>query len=389
MRCFFNLFFLLLVTGWGLSGCEKISFPEESTEKTDTKLPDDTLKVDVTGEGSVSAPATVGDLLRRESEFMGFSCWVAGYIVGYTERTMSNAFFGAEDAVQSNILLADYPWCEDEEECVPVELKTDKWKQKLSLAHSPSNLGKRIAVHGLIETYFGVIGVRSMDEFRWMAEDSVGQPDNSDEEDKPDLPDEPQADPEDPEEDGVSGDPYLIQMNNVSLQWVDRGSILLPGEHYMLGTLPEQGEAVFVAASMKYGFSQKYRSVIKVRANGSCWITEDGRAPAVFTLEKSDEGYCFRDDLSGAYLAYDVRGDASSVSWISLYTLLPEDLNERYQSAFSIRLNTLDEQLLTVGKIKFSDIDSRNCLLRYNLGGENFKLNYGKSGSPVYLFLLK
>ena len=140
---------------------------------------------------------------------------------------------------------------------------------------------------------------------------------------------------------------------------------------------------------MKYGLTQKYRSVIKVQANGNSWVTEDGRAPAVFTLEKTGEGYCFRDELSGAYLAYDLRGDASSTSWLSLYTLLPEELNERYQSVFSIQVNTLEEQLLTVGKIKFSDIDSRNCLLRYNSGGNNFKLTYGKSGVPVYLFLLK
>lgn len=392
MRYFFYLFLLLALTGLGLSGCEKISFPEESTEKGDTGLSEDTLQVDSTGEGSMYAPATVKDLLRRESDFMGFSCWVAGYIVGYTERTMSNASFGTVGAVQSNILLADDPGCEDEEECVPVELKTEKWKQKLSLAHCPSNLGKRIAIHGLIKTYFSVIGIRSMDEFRWLAEEDSGtQPDDPEEEDRPDVPEDPDEPQENPDEgdDGNSGEPYLIQMNNVRLQWVDRKSVLLPGEHYMIGTFPELGEAAFIAASMKYGFSQKYRSIIKVKANGNSWVTEDGRAPAVFTLEKTDEGYCLRDELSGAYLAYDLRGDASSTSWLSLYTLLPEELNERYQSVFSIQVNTLEEQLLTVGKIKFSDIDSRNCLLRYNSGGNNFKLTYGKSGVPVYLFLLK
>lgn len=389
--------FLCIFVGLTLGSCEKVSFPEQGTGEDEPAL-EDTLVVDTTGAGTLYAPATVADILNKPDEYLGFSCWVAGYIVGYTERTMKNAAFTTEGAVQSNILLAQYPWEQDYECCVPVELKTDKWKQSISLAHRPENLGKRIAVHGLVKTYFSVTGVRSIDGAKWLESESV--PDEPDEPQIPDEPEEPQQ-PEDPEEPDLPDEPeepenpetpietYFISVNDVSLQQVNQKSVVAVGARYMLGTVPEYGRMAFVGLSLKYGKTVKYRPVLPAEGEHDCFYTQGRQMPAIFLLEQSENGFRLRDELTGGYLAYDVRGDANSISWIPLYTLLSEDLDEHFCADFLIHADETEKQLETSVKIKFSAVDSRNGLLRYNSGGMNFKLNYAENGGSVCLYLLK
>lgn len=383
-----------LLAGW--LSCEKVTFPEPDPEGQDTEQPEDTLVLEDAGEGSLQAPATVNDLLLRPGDFLGRACWVAGYIVGYTERTMKNASFMAEGAVQSNILLADDPGEMEPDFCVPVELKTDKWKTALSLAHQPENLGKRVAVHGLVKTYFSVTGVRSMESFRWLqAEEGGGgisqEPEEPQNPQEPDQPDEPE-DPEEPDlpDETPEKEPFLIYLNETLLQQVEQGTAIGDGRRYMLGTVPEASGAVFVASSLKYGPEIKYRTVLPAVMTDGRFRTELGVAPAVFVLEQQGSRYRLRDELTGGYLAYDVRGDASSASWIPLYTLMSEDLNANFCADFRIRTDNLSEQLSTAEKVKFSSASSVNCLLRYNPSGNNFKLNFHEAnGKPVCLYLIK
>lgn len=375
--------------------CEKVHFPEPEGNEGNP-LPDDTLVVDTTGEGSMYSPATVTDLLLREAEFMGTSCWVAGYIVGYTERTMKNAAFTTDGAVQSNILLADSPDEQDEDYCVPVELKTEKWKTTLSLAHRPENLGQRVVVHGMIKTYFSVTGVRAIDGSYWLENESdPGQPQEPQEPEEPQEPQDPEEpnQPDNPEEPDDSeedpGTPYLIYINETLLQLVQGNSALQVGGRYMLGTVPDLYGATFVAASWKYGPEVKYRQVLSAERSGDHLITEQGVAPAVFVLQQEGQNYRFRDELTGGLLAYDVRGDVSSTSWLPLYTLPEEDLDNHFYADFLIDADNAEEQLRTAEMVKYSSVLNLHCLLRYNSGGKNFKLNYGKNGKAVCLFLLK
>lgn len=384
-------FFLL--TGW--LSCEKVTFPESEPERPETEQPEDTLVLEDTGEGSLQAPATVNDLLLRPGDFLGCSCWVAGYIVGYTERTMKNASFMAEGAVQSNILLADDPGEMEPDFCVPVELKTDKWKTALSLAHQPENLGKRVVVHGLVKTYFNVTGVRGMESFRWLQDgDEAENPQEPEEPQDPQEPDQP-GEPEDPEEpdqpdETPEKEPFLIYLNETLLQQVEQGSAIGDGKRYMLGTVPDASGAAFVASSLKYGPEAKYRTVLPAVMTDGRFRTEQGVVPAVFVLEQQGSRYRLRDELTGGFLAYDVRGDASSVSWIPLYTLMSEDLNGNFCADFRIRTDNLSEQLSTAEKVKYSSASSENCLLRYNPSGNNFKLNFHEAnGKPVCLYLIK
>lgn len=394
MKQIFLLVFIYIFVGLFLGSCEKVSFPDPETGGGKPTL-EDTLVVDTTGAGTLYAPATVVDILKKPDEYLGFSCWVAGYIVGYTERTIKNAAFTVEGAVQSNILLAQYPWEQDYERCIPVELKTGKWKQNISLAHRPENLGKRIAVHGLIKTYFSVTGVRSIDGANWLENESF--PDEPDEPQLPEEPDEPQQ-PDEPEEPALPDEPeepenpietYFIFVNDLSLQQVNQKSVISVGERYMLGTVPEYGRMAFVGLSLKYGKTMKYRSVLLAEGEHDRFYTEERQMPAIFLLEQSENGFRLRDELTGGYLAYDVRGDATSISWLPLYTLLSEDLDDHFCADFLIHADETEKQLETSEKIKFSVVDSRNGWLRYNSGGMNFKLNYTENGGSVCLYLLK
>lgn len=384
----------------GATACERVTFPQELSEEGGANGTEEVLAPDSTGDGTASAPATVTDLKTREDEFLGRSCWVAGYIVGYVERTLKNAAFTTEGAVQSNVLLAADAGVEDVNRCVPVELKTEKWKNALSLAHNPENLGRRVALHGLINTYFGVSGVRSVDGAVWL-ENEEAEPEEPDTvpeampDGQPELPSEPAEEPEEEpgkepaEETGPAKEEILLYINKVLVQQVDRPEALKDGARYMIGTLPDGPEMMFVAASLKYGTGQAYRKVIGARGAAAHFETEQGIAPAVFILEGHEGEYRLMDGLTGAYLAYDVRGDASSTSWVPLYTLPAEELNQRFAAGFRIDPEEEREQIRTAETIKYSETDHRNCLLRYNSGGNNFKLNYQKNGQAVCLYLLK
>lgn len=382
----------------GAVSCEQVSFPQEEPEgEAETVW---VWNEDTTGDGTAGAPALVTDLHIRESEFQGRSCWVTGYIVGYVERTLKNAAFTVEGAVQSNVLLADDPATEDVDLCVPVELKTDKWKKAVSLAHCPENLGRRVVVHGLVNTYFGVTGVRDIDGVAWPESDEplpAPEPELADAvpDESPDEPQEQPSEPdgafeEKPETDAETpSDGKLLYINKILLQQVKSPAALQVGARYMIGTLPEGTGMLFVATSLQYGTGQSYRRVVEAQGEDGHLVTEQQVAPAVFVLERTEGGYRFRDELNGAYLAYDVRGDASSVSWLSLYTLAEEELDEHYQATFQIEPADEAEQVRTAELVKYSAADSRTCLLRYNSGGKNFKLNYQKNGFAVCLYLLK
>lgn len=400
-----------------MNSCEQVSFPQENPEETEETV----WALDSTGDGTAGAPALVADLKMHEKEFLGHSCWVAGYIVGYVERSLKNASFTADGAVQSNVLLADGPEVRDVAFCVPVELKTEKWKKALSLAHKPENLGRQVAVHGLVNTYFGVTGVRSVDGMAWLesatmpSEPKPAEPDTLSDEpaDKPqeqpleqdgaadeepekdtEAPDgsveEPQEDAEEPDENAeIPDDGKLFYVNEVVLQQVTGPAVIKVGARYMIGTLPEGQGIRFVASSLQYGIGQSYRRVVEARGEADHLVTEQGVAPAVFVLEQDGGGYRFRDEVTGAYLAYDVRGDISSTSWLPLYTLSEEDLSRNYNAGFQIETGENPGQVRTAKQIKYSETDSRSCLLRYNYYGKNFKLNYLKSGFAVCLYLLK
>ncbi len=140
--------------------------------------------LDGTGEGTDTCPWSVADVLRNEFS-PDVPVWAAGYVVGYvTGNSVKGAVFGVEEAVQSNVLIADTPGERDVDACLPVELKTEKLHYGVSLRYNPDSLGRYILFQAFVKTYFRVKGLRNVKQYRWYGErpylPSPGQDDGPD-----------------------------------------------------------------------------------------------------------------------------------------------------------------------------------------------------------------
>ena len=145
-----------------LASCEKIDVGEEP-EAGDVQQTTPTQS----GMGTHEAPLTVEQVINGEGVTTGI-CWVVGYAVGSTYRSMSNATFEAETTNKSNILLAAEPNCTSTEACIPVELSSSKMQQLVSLAYNPGRHRQAIMVQGQLGRYFGCNGIRNTQAAYWL-----------------------------------------------------------------------------------------------------------------------------------------------------------------------------------------------------------------------------
>lgn len=91
---------------------------------------------------------------------------VTGYIVGYVGGSkLSSTVFNANNAKDSNIVLADSPEETDPNNCIAVQLSNSQAcqhvKSALNLADHPDNLHKRVSISGDIESYMGAFGLKN------------------------------------------------------------------------------------------------------------------------------------------------------------------------------------------------------------------------------------
>lgn len=109
------------------------------------------------------------------------SNWVTGYVVGWIDTGISNTFsaesavLGKRAAVQSNILLAQYPYDEEEwkrlgytiEECVPVQLPSGPSRSYLNLEQNFEKVyNKQVTLKGTTGSkYCGAYGIRQCYDF--------------------------------------------------------------------------------------------------------------------------------------------------------------------------------------------------------------------------------
>lgn len=188
--------------------CEKVEIPMASDEKIadgGTAGTSPVIVITGTGEGTASCPYAVADILAFET-FPDAPVWTAGYVVGYVEGSLKNAVFGAEGAVQSNILIADSPGETEVEACLPVELNTDKLHSGISLCYNPDSLGRYIVLQASVQSYFRVAGLRKVKQYRWYGAGPGFQPEQPEQPEEPDVPEEPEE-PDVPEEPDDPDDP--------------------------------------------------------------------------------------------------------------------------------------------------------------------------------------
>ncbi len=162
-----------------LSGCQKFDFEEEDGKKGPTqevtdgkdnskgdKDKDDNKKDD--GSGSTSTPSrrsqyTVTQFLE---EAPAFQVWVEGYIVGDCKLKIDNAQFEPPFNYDTAILLADGFDKTKKGEFIPVCLKSGTSARKeLNLKENPSMYHKKIKIYALREKYYGVTGIKEIDDY--------------------------------------------------------------------------------------------------------------------------------------------------------------------------------------------------------------------------------
>lgn len=169
-----------------LCGCNEIELPSEGSGG---KEDDD--KENVTAPDS-SDTFTIATLSRADDgEFIALK----GYIVGYMPtNTINKVAFNADDAVSTNIVLADRAAETDMKLCAGLQLKAGSdARVDLNLADNPAMLGQRIIAYGYKGVYCNAPGLKQVEVYELVDDDD--EADDSDDELFPTLVTEGTAQP--------------------------------------------------------------------------------------------------------------------------------------------------------------------------------------------------
>jgi hypothetical protein len=91
--------------------------------------------------------------------------WVSGYIVG-GDLTSASATFEGTFKSRTNILLGPKSSTKDRKACIAVQLPAGRVRDALNLVDNPDMLGRKVCLRGdLVEAYYGLVGLKSVDEF--------------------------------------------------------------------------------------------------------------------------------------------------------------------------------------------------------------------------------
>lgn len=147
-----------------LCGCNEIELPSE-----DSGGKEDDDKENVTAPDS-SDTFTIATLSRADDgEFIALK----GYIVGYMPtNTINKVVFNADDAVSTNIVLADRAAETDMKLCAGLQLKArSDARVDLNLADNPAMLGQRIIAYGYKGTYCNAPGLKQVEVYELVDDD--------------------------------------------------------------------------------------------------------------------------------------------------------------------------------------------------------------------------
>lgn len=147
-----------------LCGCNEIELPSEGSGG---KEDDD--KENVTAPDSDDT-FTIATLCRADDgEFIALK----GYIVGYMPtNTINKVVFDADDAVSTNIVLADRAAETGTNLCAGLQLKAGSdARVDLNLADNPAMLGQRIIAYGYKGTYCNAPGLKQVEVYELVDDD--------------------------------------------------------------------------------------------------------------------------------------------------------------------------------------------------------------------------
>lgn len=153
-----------------LCGCNEIELPSEGSGGKE-----DNDKENVTAPDSDDT-FTIATLCRADDgEFIALK----GYIVGYMPtNTINKVVFNADDAVSTNIVLADRAAETDMKLCAGLQLKAGSdARVDLNLADNPDMLGQRIIAYGYKGAYCNAPGLKQVEVYE-LVDDEAGDNDD-------------------------------------------------------------------------------------------------------------------------------------------------------------------------------------------------------------------
>lgn len=162
----------VVMVGLMLCGCNEIELPSEGSGGKE-----DNDKENVTAPDS-DGTFTIATLSRADDgEFIALK----GYIVGYMPtNTINKVVFNADDAVSTNIVLADRAAETDTKLCAGLQLKAGSdARVDLNLADNPAMLGQRIIAYGYKGTYCNAPGLKQVEVYELVDDDDNDSDDDS------------------------------------------------------------------------------------------------------------------------------------------------------------------------------------------------------------------
>lgn len=154
----------VVMVGLMLCGCNEIELPSEGSGG---KEDDDKENVTAPDSGDTF---TIATLCRADDgEFIALK----GYIVGYMPtNTINKVVFNADDAVSTNIVLADRAAETDMKLCAGLQLKAGSdARVDLNLADNPAMLGQRIIAYGYKGAYCNAPGLKQVEVYELVDDD--------------------------------------------------------------------------------------------------------------------------------------------------------------------------------------------------------------------------
>lgn len=154
----------VVMVGLMLCGCNEIELPSEGSGGKE-----DNDKENVTAPDS-DGTFTIATLSRADD---GEFIVLKGYIVGYMPtNTINKVVFNADDAVSTNIVLADRAAETDTKLCAGLQLKAGSdARVDLNLADNPAMLGQRIIAYGYKGTYCNAPGLKQVEVYELVDDD--------------------------------------------------------------------------------------------------------------------------------------------------------------------------------------------------------------------------
>lgn len=162
----------VVMVGLMLCGCNEIELPSEGSGG---KQDDDKENVTAPDSGDTFTIATLSR--ADDGEFIALK----GYIVGYMPtNTINKVVFNADDAVSTNIVLADRAAETDTKLCAGLQLKAGSdARVDLNLADNPAMLGQRIIAYGYKGTYCNAPGLKQVEVYELVDDDADDSDDDS------------------------------------------------------------------------------------------------------------------------------------------------------------------------------------------------------------------